>query len=159
MTAPNVMTTSTCSPRAKALATSGSSNAPGAQATVMSLRSTPCSARTLSAPSTSRDVTPPLNRPHANPTRTPRPSSLPTKYWPTRGRRMPSTSGSNSVSSLDVIKPLQEMSHSLSLRAQVVDVKGRGPTLEGDALDDVEAESLESAVLGRIVRHQSHRGA
>ena len=37
------------------------------------------------------------------------------------------------------------MTESFALGAQVIDIERRGATLEGNALDDIEAEALESA--------------
>src|ERR1019366_710784 len=48
-------------------------------------------------------------------------------------------------------------SHAFTLGAQIVDVERRRSALESDALDDVESETLQSAVLHRVVGHKSHR--
>ena len=51
-----------------------------------------------------------------------------------------------------------EMTHPVPLRAQVGDVVGVGARFARHAVDDVEAESLQSTALGRIVGDQPHRG-
>src|SRR5438105_10794749 len=123
--------------------TSGSSNAPGTQMTLIDASSTPCRSSPSRAPSSSRSVTRSLKRAHATATRRPSPRNEPSYRTP--GLE-------------DVIEPLQQESHAVALGAQVADVLGVGHGLQRDPLDDLEPESFQAAVLARVVGHQAHRG-
>src|SRR5665213_1870288 len=137
---------------------SGISKAPGTHPIEMSRRSTPASVNALSAPSRRRVVMAPLKRAQTIATRTPVAPDVPSRYSPARARRASVASGSNAVSLLDVIESLEKVTHPLALRSQVVDIEGRRTALEGHALDDVESESLEAAVLHGVVGHEAHGG-
>src|ERR1700722_14004566 len=166
MTAPRHNTVSTLPACAKARATRGSSNAPGAQATVTSRRSDPASSSAPSAPSSKRSVMPPLNSAQAMPMRSPVPSAEACRLAPTRmatSSSAPVGSATRSASAIsvegssqDVVEPVQQVAHALALRTEVGDVLRVGGGLQLDALGDVEAEALEPAVLHGIVRHQAH---
>src|SRR5439155_13431247 len=145
MTAPRQMTPSNSPDAASRLATRGSSNAPGTHATVIDPSSTPWRRRPSRAPASSRSVIRSLKRAQTSATRKPSP------------RRSPAWRLALRVASEDVIEALQQVSHARLLGAQVADVVGVGLGLERHPLDDLEAEALEAAVLGRVVRQQTHR--
>src|SRR5665213_1547849 len=145
------------SPSAKANAINGISKAPGTQPTAISLRSTPASRRTSSAPSRSRVVRAPLKRLQTSATRTPRPTGEPSRCSPTRFCNSWTRRESTCVSSLDVIESSEQVTETLALRAQIVDVEGRRAAFERHALDDIQAEALEAAVLRGGVGHDAHR--
>src|SRR5271169_5489278 len=168
MTAPKHTTASTLPPWANARATSGSSKAPGAQATVMSRTSVPASPSASSAPLRSRRVMPPLKRAQAIPNRSPVPLSPPRRLVPTRwvmSSSAPSGSAISSepairrrASSQHVVESVQQVTHPFSLGAEVRDVLGVGRGLQRHPFGDVEAEALETPVFHRVVGHEAHGG-
>src|SRR5690349_20059791 len=141
------MTASTVPEPARRRATSGISNAPGTQCTDTSPASIPLSSRRAIAPSSSGLVTWSLKRPATTATRTPRPSSTSpdSAYSPTP-----------SASSELLVLELEQVAHLLLLGPQVRDVLTRRSHVQRDALRDLEAEPVEPAVLGRVVRHELH---
>src|ERR1019366_1341471 len=62
------------------------------------------------------------------------------------------------IRSENVVEAVQDVTHSLPLGPQVGDVLRIGGQLQRDALGDVQAEAFETAVLGRVVRHDAHGG-
>src|SRR3954447_9378398 len=158
------MTASTAPDSAKALAASGSSNAPGTHTSVMSSSSTLHSARPRRAPSRRRSVTWSLKRAHTTATRSPLPSSAGRSRWDdTTSRAIVGVSvrrvdGVEVLEAADVaVEPAEQVTHALALRAQVVLVVRVGLDLQGHPLDDLDAEAVEPAELRRVVRHQPHR--
>src|SRR5580765_1820954 len=111
------MTASNSPDAASRLATSGSSNAPGAHTSVIDASSTPWRTSPSRAPASSRSVMKSLNRAHASATRSPSPRSIPL---------------------YEVIEPFQEVSHAVALGAQVVDVLRVGHRVERHPLDDLQ---------------------
>src|SRR3954454_7069651 len=130
------MTASNSPDAARRLATSGSSNAPGAHTSVIDASSTPWRTSPSRAPASSRSVMKSLKRAQANATRRPSPRSMPL---------------------YEVIESFQEVAHAVALGAQVVDVLRVGHRVQRNALDDLEPEPVEAAVLGRVVGHVPHR--
>src|SRR3954454_15717362 len=121
---------------ASRLATSGSSNAPGAHTSVIDPSSTPWRTSPSRAPDSNRSVMRSLKRAQTSATRRPSPRSMPL---------------------YEVIESFQEVSHAVTLGAQVVDVLRVRDGVERDPLHDLQAESVEAAVLGRVVGHVAHR--
>src|SRR3954471_20161970 len=146
MTAPSVMTASCRPVSASRLATSGSSNAPGAHTSMTSSSFTPRFDSPARHPASSRSVMTSLNRPQAMATRRPVPSSSTARPV-----------CSSDFASGEVIEPLEQVAHALPLRPEVVDVLRVRLRLERHAADDLEPEALEPAALRGVVRHEPHR--
>src|SRR5262245_40192446 len=148
MTDPTHTTASHRPVAARVFAASGISKAPGTQTSSMSSSATPQPVRPRRTPSRRRRVTWLLNRPHTMATRLPLPA--------------PSRSGSgarSSRASLPIYRlvVVEEVAHAVALGRQVALVVGVGLDDERHAVDDLEAEALEAAVLRRVVGEEPHR--
>ena len=154
ITAPRQITASTAPERASSRATIGSSNAPGTQATMVSVRAQPASSSASRAPVRRRSVIPPLNSAQARPTRSGRAwsASVPSSAVPIRAATRAFASAGSPTRSEDVIEALEEVTHPLPLGPQILDVLRRGGRLQVHPLDNIEPEpSSPPYLVGLLV--------